>query len=55
MTEQAQLRVFVFHATEDQVVASWVRQQELNRDAGEPYYERLVDPVTGRVVASCAR
>lgn len=55
MTEQAQLRAFVFCATEQQIVASWVREQEVNRERGLPYYERLVDPDTGRVVASCAR
>jgi len=55
MTEQAQLRALVFNATEAQIVASWVRQQEVNREQGLPHYERLIDPVSGRVVASCAR
>ena len=55
MTHQEQLRALVFHATEEQIVQSWVREQEINRARGLHYYERLVDPVSGRVVAACAR
>lgn len=58
-TEQQRLRAAVFAMTEDQVRASWVREQEWNRAHGLPYYtvlseQRSRDPRTRRVVAEIA-
>lgn len=38
--------------TPDQVLAFWRDQQRERRDAGEPHYERLIDPVTDEVVTT---
>lgn len=37
--------------TEEQILAYWRSEQHRKRAAGEPHYDRLIDPVTGDVVA----
>lgn len=37
--------------TREQVIASWVREQESKRNRGEPHYTVLRDPQTGAVIA----
>lgn len=37
--------------TREQVITSWVREQEWKRDHGEPHYTVLRDPQTGTVIA----
>lgn len=38
--------------TQDEVLAFWREQQRERRDAGEPHYTTLVDPVTDETVTT---
>lgn len=38
--------------SEAEILAFWKRQQRERRGAGEPSYDRLVDPETGETVAT---
>jgi hypothetical protein len=50
MIHREQLQCLVFCATDEQIQASWVREQEYRRDRGESFYRRLIDPKSGKVL-----
>lgn len=42
----------IFRMSETEITAYWVARQREAKSAGLPYYERLVDAITGTVYAT---